>query len=75
MHCFSALCCCPREATLALTDLAAVGLALWAATADLTANHQIFTLNNLLGQQHYMAELWLYCIGASGNICCLSDEQ
>ena len=28
-----------------------MGLALWAATADLTANHQIFTLNNLLGQQ------------------------
>jgi hypothetical protein len=52
VHCFSSLCCCGREATLAITDLVAVGLALWAATADLTANHQIFTLNNLLGQQH-----------------------
>ena len=45
-----------REATLALTDLAAVSVALWAATADLSAHHQMFTLNNLLGQRLLM---WL----------------
>lgn len=37
-----------READLAFTDLVAVGVALVAASADVSANHQIFTLNNLL---------------------------
>lgn len=69
---FTTLQCCCREATLAITDLAAVGLALWAATADLTANHQIFTLNNLLGQQ---LSVRLGSIASGGVSCFFFDTM
>ena len=37
------------QADFAFTDLVAIAAALAVASTDLAANHQIFTLNNLLG--------------------------